>query len=244
MWKASGPVVVGCPAIAEPKLDPNGRPMVRLSWNNESDRCQKEIAPTRVAVDGTCLAKAHDAPLYFDEIGIAKGNRVLVENLNTGLSNEAIAGEGGRFTIPLAGDIGDAYRVRVVGDDGRILDEANTTSPVEGNARVRNTPEFRRLVQLNANILEGADAITVAERMFLNPRGNPKTNLLMMLSVGDRTVTFGSGLALARAIGLFGKLNSYVDDGPWRKWTDEAIRRGMLDGSTQQKLAEGKIKAD
>lgn len=244
MWKASGPLIAGCPAIAEPKLDPNGRHVVRLSWNNESDRCKNETAPSRIAVDGTCLKKAYDAPLYFDEIGVVPGNRILVENLNTGLSNEAIAGSDGRFTVALAGDIGDTYRVRVVGDDGRILDEATTTSPVEGNARVRNTPEFRRLVQLNANILEGADAITVAERMFLDTRGNAKTNLLMMLSVGDRTVTFGSGLALARAIGLFGKLNNYVDDAPWRAWTEEAIRRGMLDGSTNEKLAAGAIKAD
>lgn len=244
MWKASGPVVAGCPAIAEPKLNPNGRKLVRLSWNNDSDRCQQEIAPTRIAVDGTCLKKAYDAPLYFAEIGVDEGNRILVENLATGESNETMAGKDGRFNIALAGDIGDAYRIRVIGDDGRVLDEANTLSTVEGNARARNTPEFRRLVQLNANILEGADAITVAERMFLNPKGGAKTNLLMMLSVGDRTVTFGSGLALARAIGLFGKLNSYVDDGPWRAWTEEAIRRGMLDGSTDQKLAAGDIKAD
>jgi hypothetical protein len=244
MWKASGPVVAGCPAVAEPRQDAKGRALVRLSWNDASDECKRETRMSWQAADGTCLAEPVEAPTWGAELAVAEGNRIRLDNLSNGQRQEAIAGPEGRFAIAIAADIGDLVRVRALGADGRVLSEATLTSPVEGAAKPRNTPEFRRLVQLNANILEGADAITAAERVFLDPRGGVETNILMMLAVGDRTVPYATGLALARAIGLFGRGERYVDDAPWRAWTAEAIRRGTLDNSTPQRLADGTIGPD
>lgn len=244
MWKASGPVLVGCPAKAAPTVDAGGLPLVRVSWNDDSDGCGREEAPSRKAKDGTCVTKPAPQPVWAAEIGIAEGSRLRVVNHNTGLDAEGTAGKDGRFAITIAADIGDDVRLQVLGGDGRLLREAKLVSPVEGAAKPRNTPEFRRLVQLNANILEGADAITAAERLYLDTRGGPTTNLLMMLAVGDRTVPFATGMALARAMGLFGAGSSYVDDAPWRAWHQEAIRRGNLDNSTQKKLDAGQITQD
>ncbi len=241
MWKASGPVIAACPAIAEPKVDAKGLPIVRLSWNDDADRCQRETKASRKGKDGKCLQKPIDAPVPFGELAVREGATIRIVNDKTGAHKLGVAGPGGRFALALAGDIGDTYRVQVLGTDGKILKEVKTISPVEGNARERNTPEFRRLVQLNSNILESADAITAAERMFLQPLDGAPTNLLMMLAVGDRTVPFGAGLALSRAIGLFGRGTDYVDDAPWRMWTDEAIRRGAVDNSTQKRIDAGLI---
>lgn len=244
MWKASGPMLVGCAAKGDAATTPEGLPNVRLSWNDNSDECKRETKKSYVGEDGTCLKEPREVPTWVAELGIPEGGRLILDNLTTGESAEGVAGKAGRFTITLATDVGDELRLRLMAEDGRVLREVEMVAPVEGAARPRNTPRFRRLVQLNSNVLEGADAITVAERMFLDTKGESPTNVLLSLAVGDRTVPFASGLALARAIGLFGPLDSYVDDKPWRAWTDEAIRRGLLDDSVGDKLAAGTITAD
>ncbi|MEY3014978.1 MAG: hypothetical protein RIT45_3713 [Pseudomonadota bacterium] len=241
MWKASGPMLVGCPGKGDAATTPEGLPNVRLSWNDESDACKRETKKSYVGEGGVCLKQPQEVPTWVAELGLHEGARLILDNLTTGESAEGVAGKDGRFAIALATDIGDDVRLRVMAEDGRVLREVALVSPVEGAARPRNTPRFRRLVQLNSNVLEGADAITVADRMFLDTRGAPATNVLLSLAVGDRTVPFAAGLALARAIGLFGPLDDYVDDKPWRAWTDEAIRRGLLDNSVGDKVAAGEI---
>lgn len=230
MRKASGPVIVGCPR-------PDGQ--VHLSWNDDSDDCKLDRRESYVGEAGTCLK----APLMVDVaqavVSFGKGAKLRLENLDNGEMVETTAGKDGAFAAPLACDIGDRVRVTVRGKTGEALDiapagkghlkEVVLTSPYEGAAKSRNTPEFRRLVQTNSNILEGADAITVADRAFLDPSpGYPATNVLMMLAVGDRTVNFAAGLSLARAMGLFGSGTSYVDDQPYRDWTEKVIEMGIL----------------
>ena len=68
----------------------------------------------------------------------------------------------------------------------------------------------------------------------------PVTNMLMMLAVGDDTVVFAQGLALARSIGLLGRgtdlgkaysdpMSVQVDPGaPYRAWTEQVIALGIL----------------
>lgn len=244
MWKASGPMLVGCPAQGEDAKNAAGIPNIRLSWNDESNKCKRETKMSYVGEGGQCLAKPREVPTWHATVAIRPGARLVVENLATGEAEETVAGENGQFAVAIATDIDDEVRLRVLGDDGRVLHEELMVSPVEGAARPRNSPRFRKLVQLNSNILEGADAITVADRMFLDTRGEVPTNVLLSLAVGDRTVPFAAGLALARAIGLYGPLESYIDDKPWRAWTDEAIRRGLLDNSFNEKLAAGEITAE
>ncbi len=230
MHKASGPMVIGCPR-------PGGE--VHLSWNDDSDDCKRDLRESWKADDGSCLKEPRMVDVAEARIHVKKGDRVLVENLDNGLRTEVKAGKEGRFAAAIASDIGDRVRVFVLGAAGQQLDlslpgqakafAVDLVSPYEGAAKTRNTPDFRHLVQTNSNILEGADAITAAERVFLRPsKGYPASRLLMMLAVGDRTVNFAAGLSLARAMGLFGSGKSYVDNSPYKVWTEKVIDMGIL----------------
>ena len=230
MHKASGPMLIGCA---------RGNGEVHLSWNDESDDCKRDLRETWQAADKTCLKAPRQVKVARGVIHLKQGQRLVVDNLENGEHNEIEVGENGAFAVPIASDIGDRVRVQVLGAAGEQLDlsmpgsqkatSMELVSPYEGAAKRRNTPEFRRLVQTNSNILESADAITAAERVFLRPtKGYPATRLLLMLSVGDRTVNFAAGLSLARAMGLFGSGSSYVDASPYRDWTEETIDMGIL----------------
>ena len=59
--------------------------------------------------------------------------------------------------------------------------------------------------------------------------GQPRTNILMMLAVNDRTVPFTQGVALARTTGLFGRPSADNPE-PYRAWTEQAIASGLLEG--------------
>lgn len=230
MHKASGPMVVGCP-----RADSE----VHLSWNDESDDCKRDLRTSWQADDGSCLKDPRQIKVARAIVQIAEGRRIVLDNLDNGEQTEVIAGPNGRFALAIPADIGDRVRVQVRGSAGEQLNLAQDgkekalsvvlRSPYEGAAKPRNTPEFRRLVQTNSNILEGADAITAAERVFLRPSaGYPATRMLLMLAVGDRTVNFAAGLSLARATGLFGSGSSYVDPSPFRDWTEKVIDQGIL----------------
>lgn len=231
MHWVSGPQVVGCPGS-------DGK--VRLSWNDDSDDCGKATRKVwRNPETGACGNVQFDVPSYFDEVEVPDGALVSVTNLKSGKRREEIA-VGGRFAIPMAADKGDPFRVEIRLPNGTLLDAVEVEAPLDGLGRERNTPEFRKFVQLAANVLEGADAITVADRVLLDPLpGYPATNILMMLSVGDRTVPFNTGVTLARAMGLFGRADPTgklpwwewfnSPEAPYRAWFEKAIEIGLLE---------------
>ncbi|MCO4764329.1 MAG: hypothetical protein KC502_22655, partial [Myxococcales bacterium] len=239
MWKASGPVIAGCPK----KGAKDGT--VLLSWNNDSDYCKREEFNSYVGEDGQCLDKSVKRPVWQAEAIIKEGDTIRVTNVENKQVAETTAIKNGGVNVAIKCDKGDTVEVVVTAPDGTERARLQMKSPYEGAAEPRNTPEFRRLVQTNSNVLEGADAITVAERAFLNPLpGHKATNILLMLAVGDRTVNFAAGLSLARAIGLFGEGDSYVDTTKYAEWTSEVIRRGLLDNSNHKKIKDGTLKAD
>ena len=231
MHKVSGPKVIGC-------ATDDGT--VLLSWNDDSDNCKlaKTDAKTKTwrtrktykAPTGECLQYPIDVPWHAGEAAkISEGVRVRVTNEVNGETAEMKATKGGNFALSVASDKGDVVRVEVLDAIGKVIETHKLVSPYEGVGRLRNTPRFRRFVQTSSNILEGADAITVAERMFLRPLPNaPETNVLLMIGVGDQTVNYAAGLALGRAIGLFGKGASYVDSKPFREWSEKTIGDGVL----------------
>ncbi len=239
MWKASGPAIASCPK----KGAKDGT--LLLSWNNDSDYCKKEERDSYKGDDGTCLTEAVKRPVWQASAKIQEGDTVRATNLRNDEVSETKAGPGGRILLALKCDKGDEVELVVTAPDGTERERVNLVSPYEGAAEPRNTPEFRRLVQTNANVLEGADAITVAERAFQRPDpGMPATNILMMLAVGDQTVNFAAGLSLARAMGLFGKGKSYVDTTLYKAWTEEVIRRGLLDDTNGAKIKAGVVQPD
>ena len=229
MHSISGPQVSACP-VKDAEGKPTGK--VRLSWNDDSDGCSKATRKSyRDPATGQCLAQAMQVPTWFAEIAVPPGADVELENLDNG--NRAVGKAAGdsSFALAVASDQHDRLRVRVRDGAGKLLAEAGAKTPYEGLATQRNTPDFRKFVQLAANVLEGADAITVADRAILDPLpGYGATNVLMMLSVIDQTVPFTTGVTLARGMGLFGRGDIYGPNAPYRAWFDKAIPLGLLQG--------------
>ena len=78
------------------------------------------------------------------------------------------------------------------------------TSPARGYGMSRNTPEFRRLMQLSQLILEPGDPINYAPHYFADPlpaRTTP-ANVLIVGTSGDPGVPINTAVSLARAAGL------------------------------------------
>lgn len=261
MQKIGGVMVVGCP------MGPNkdGTNQARLSLNNDSDNCQRQTFSTYKDWNhgGVCVDAPLDVsaayPVQLDggdalhrgEILAPIGATVRIQDLTAGTRAEGKVEKDGGFAIPIGADIGDQLVVDVIGQSGNVVSHARLISPYEGLAKERNTPDFRKFVQLAANVLEGADAITVADRVLIDPLPGrqpeyPVTNMLMMLAVGDGTVVFAQGLALARSIGLLGRgtdlAKAYADPfgeldslkAPYRAWTEAVIAAGILTGVDAQ----------
>lgn len=215
MHLASGPAVVGCP-------QEDGT--VAVSFNDDSDDCQITERATYKGEDGACMEEPEVRSIVQASLHVPPKARVIVTHVPSGEHAEAEASDTGAFAIPIPSDIGDAIRIEVRGKGGAPIDAADLVSPYEGVAKPRNTPDFRRLVQRVANVLEGSDAITVADRVLLDPLpGYPETNVLLLLAVGDRTVNFAAGASLARAMGLYGEGDLTSKKAPYRKWTEAAI---------------------
>lgn len=222
----SGPKVVGCP-IGKGQAGKDFQ--VELSLNDDSDNCtDRKLKTYKDPKSGQCLEKPVEVPVGLAELTVPAGARVVVKNERSGEKNEALARPDGGFAIAVAADAGDQLSVTVWEHDRPTVSRTITT-PYSGLARERNTPDFRKFVQLAANILEGADAITVADRVLIDPLpGYPSTNLLMMLAVGDQTVPYATGLSLARSIGLFGRQGPGATSEPFRPWFELAITAGSL----------------
>jgi len=78
----------------------------------------------------------------------------------------------------------------------------------EGFGYKRGTPEFRRLVGLAQNVLDGSDPISFmryySEPLEVLPEGDLPKSLHITLTLGDMTVPIASGFSLARAAGILG----------------------------------------
>ena len=224
MHVIGGVAVVGCPGK-------DGK--VGLSWNDDADNCSKTKRNVwRDPETGKCGQNALAVPTAFAQVDVPEGATVVVYNLRNGLITTARASKGGGFRAAVASDKGDTIRVEVLGSSGKATAIVTVKTPYEGLGRQRNTPEFRRFVVLAANILEGADAITVADRMITAPLpDHPATNVLMLLGVVDQTVPFASGVSLARAVGLFGRdADPQAPTAGYREWTEKAIAAGLVAG--------------
>jgi hypothetical protein len=121
---------------------------------------------------------------------------------------------------------GNALRIEISGSTVRTIDTFGFDStfngvtyragdplvaPGRGYGRTRNTPEFRRLVQLAQTVLEPADPINYAPYWFQNQIsgfGNPRLGsdgpapTLVVGTVGDPSLPVSSAIALARAAGI------------------------------------------
>jgi hypothetical protein len=80
------------------------------------------------------------------------------------------------------------------------------SAPARGYGRTRNSPEFRRLVQIAQTVLEPADPINYAAYYFQKQlaarAGAPIAPTLVVGTVGDPAVPVSTAISLARAAGM------------------------------------------
>lgn len=161
---------------------PDGAGGVWLSLNDESSRCGAD--PTRTAF-------AHVDTL-------AAGDVVIVNNLDNGeVERHEVAADGEGFSLAIASDRWDQLRVRVEAADGTVRIAALVLTPYQGLALERNTPELRRFVAITQHALDRCDPISFAHLVRDRP-------VLFENVIGDATVPISTGIALARATGVFG----------------------------------------
>ncbi len=132
---------------------------------------------------------------------------------------------GQTFTIPGNHGVGDTLRISVFDAAGGIVASIDTfeaealyegisieaDSPLvalsPGQGLTRQTPRFRRLVQILSMAAESGDPIAYAPHWMKDPfpsLGPDPRNVLMMPTVGDDVVPIATGVALARAAGFVG----------------------------------------
>jgi hypothetical protein len=169
------------------------------------------------------------------------GDTVIVDNLKTGESFSAGVVAGGRFRVSVQTDKGDPLVVRVIRADGaereRVeefgqevkfqFDTFSAGAPLvslgDGFGLLKNSPDFRRVINLIQMVLDPADPVNYAPHVFLDPLyvqvGGDETQefgkifhptetqfsttkLLWVPTIGDINVPVGTGIAYARAAGL------------------------------------------
>ncbi|MFO0746503.1 MAG: hypothetical protein U1F43_12635 [Myxococcota bacterium] len=184
---------------------PDGTGGAWLSLNDESKKC---------GADPTTTAFAH-----VDKV--MAGDEVVVEDLDDGeVGRRTIDEDGAGFSVSVPADRWDQLRVRVVSPEGEDRIAALVQTPYQGLALQRNTPEFRRFVSITQHALDRCDPIAFAHLVTDKP-------VLFENVVGDHTVPISTGIALARAVGVFGKDLASVTP-----WMDKLIDSGVMDGGS------------
>jgi hypothetical protein len=155
---------------------------------------------------------------------LAPGSRVRVDNLDAGEHDEALVDASGRFRVGLPADAGDRLRLTAFGPDGTEQQVIETVdrdvdwqglqlaagdpllAPAEGHGTARQTPDFRRFLQISQTVLDPGDPVNYARHYLLDPlpgdgRALP-TSLALLLTAGDMNVPISTGVSAARAAGL------------------------------------------
>jgi len=127
---------------------------------------------------------------------------------------------GVRYVVPENDGLGDHLKVTIWDDRGLVVGVFDTFemeaeheavtmeagSPLVavsfGSGLTRQTPRFRRLVQVLALAAEAGDPIAYARAWTREPLVGGPRNVLMLPTVGDDVVPIATGVALARAAGL------------------------------------------
>ena len=160
------------------------------------------------------------------------------------------AGLGDRFDLVLRDASGqevahlDSFQEEVVFEGVTYPSGSPLVAPARGSGHIRSSSRFRRLVQTLALATESGDPIAYAPRWFTDPfAGEAPRNVLMMPTVGDDVVPIATGIALARAAGLYdpvaidprygmsvdhwlgqaGVIHGLEEHGPWRDSAGEPI---------------------
>ena len=190
-----GPAIVGCPLV-------EGDDVV-LTWNNWALKCRD---------DATVTSSEERNPI--GRVPVAPGGTVTLSNprlLALGHDHHEEAEhtseitESGGFSVTVAADKGDVLQLTVLDAGGKTLKTLEVTAARGGLGRYRNSPRFRRVVQLAYSAMDFGDPLAWARYLVREPlAGAPPKNVLHIAAIGDKTVPFSSKVAFDRAVGLLG----------------------------------------
>jgi hypothetical protein len=197
--QAYGPAVVGCPTKTEA-----GEPTIALTWSFWSQRCRDETLIEHAREQGGLpfvpVVPGGTAVLENPRLQ-AEGGAAYAEDAH----HEAPITEHGGFQIAVATDIGDTLVLTLLDASGEQTHRAELTAVKPGLGRPRNTPRFRRLIDLAQIATDRTDPVAFARYLFKEPLdGTPPKNILHVVAVGDRIVPFPGSLSFDRAAGLLG----------------------------------------
>ncbi len=162
---------------------------------------------------------------------VAVGDRIRLENLDKGTSDEVLvrtpsSGAPGQVRLQLGADRGDRVRLSLFrageGAPYRVIDTFERDvkfqgedyakgSPLvflqEGHGFRRGSRELRRLTSVAQIAVDPGDPVNYAryihDPLDLPPDGKVHKNMLLILTPGDMNVPINTGLALARTSGLW-----------------------------------------
>jgi len=197
--QAYGPAVVGCPTETE-----DGEPSVALTWNFWSQRCR----------DDTLVEHAREQG-GLPYVPVVPGGTAVLENPRLrkergaayaeDARHESPVNEQGGFQVSVASDVGDTLALTLLDAGGEQAHRVELSAVKPGLGRLRNTPRFRRLIDLAQIATDRTDPSAYARHLFKEPLdGAPPKNILHVIAVGDRIVPFSVSLSFDRAAGLFG----------------------------------------
>ncbi|MDP7040185.1 MAG: hypothetical protein QGI45_13580, partial [Myxococcota bacterium] len=163
---------------------------------------------------------------------IELGDRIVVTNLSNGEMDSTVVQEAsgnnpaGLFRTSVPADKYDLMQIDLYRENGTTPYRTISTferevdfqaeafdigAPLkflqDGFGLKRNTPDFRRLFNVAAMVLDAADPMNFMQYhqnpLDMRPEGKVGTNVLVMNTVGDMNVPINTGIALGRSGGLF-----------------------------------------
>lgn len=205
-----GPMVNAEPLASEPRI-------VKLQW----------LVPDVFSLAKVPFARVGE--LQGGEVvnELRPGDRVRIENLRSGATDEVVVNAERRFRAHLAADRGDPVIVTVTRPDGTLVKRIDSfeyevpgfqgyrwdigeplVTVQEGLGLRRATPALRRLLGIAQTVLEPGDPVNYATRyhdpVVVRPDPVVPKNVLFTITMGDETVPAATGIALARAAGVIG----------------------------------------
>ena len=174
-----GPVLAGC----------LGDGLFRVVFNDDAGNCKAE----RLATPGVAVAT-------FPAVG---STGVSVRNQRSGEEVVGWLNADLGFSVAVAADKGDPLELTVTYAD---RDPVTVVVPARhaGLGIQRNTPKFRRNLQLFQTIFDPIDPGVLGQFLIRRPLDGRPKNVLQFVVLGDDTVPVASQLTLARVMGLLG----------------------------------------
>lgn len=147
---------------------------------------------------------------YLGFLKVEEGERVVALNTVNGEMRETIAGENGKFFLPLPSDPGDIVKIYRALSPSEPL-TVKLGGRTKGLAIQRNTFDFVRFADIAATAIDRAEPLNYAvhynnyssewRKNVLLP-DFPQRFVLIQIALGDTTVPMNTGVALARSAGI------------------------------------------